>query len=81
MTKARELYEAMADVELMDDVNDAEYPMPIDVSGQDSTYVGRIRSDQSCDNALNMWVAADNLRQGSATNVVQIAELLVEKYL
>ena len=81
VVKARELFDAMADVELVDDVNDVEYPMPIDVSGQDSAYVGRIRSDESCDNALDMWVAADNLRQGSATNVVQIAELLIEKYL
>lgn len=79
--KARELFDAMADVELVDDVSDVEYPMPIDVSGQDSTYVGRIRSDGSCENALNLWVAADNLRQGSATNVVQIAEILSEKYL
>ncbi|OQY25767.1 MAG: aspartate-semialdehyde dehydrogenase [Desulfobacteraceae bacterium 4572_35.2] len=81
VAKARELFDAMADVELVDNVNDVEYPMPIDASGQDSIYVGRIRSDESCDKALNMWVAADNLRQGSATNVVQIAELLGSKYL
>lgn len=79
--KARQLFDAMADVDLVDDVKQDEYPMPIDVSGQDSTYVGRIRLDESCANALNMWVAADNLRQGSATNVIQIAKLLVEKYL
>lgn len=79
--KARELFDAMDDIELVDDVTDGEYPMPIDVSGQDSIYVGRIRSDMSQDNALNMWICADNLRQGAATNIVQIAEMLIEKYL
>lgn len=79
--RAREMFSAREDIELVDDVNESEYPMPVDVSGQDSIYVGRIRSDMSSSNALNLWVAADNLRQGAATNVVQIAELLIQNYL
>ena len=54
---------------------------PIEISGDDSVYVGRIRQDTSIDNGLDMWVVADNLRKGAALNAVQIAELLIEKYL
>ena len=55
--------------------------MPIDAAGQDLTYVGRIREDGTIENGLNLWVVADNLRKGAATNAVQIAEILAEKYL
>jgi aspartate-semialdehyde dehydrogenase len=55
--------------------------MPIDAAGQDMTLVGRIREDESIANGLNLWVVADNLRKGAATNAVQIAEILTEKYL
>lgn len=55
------------------------YPMPICAEGTDSVYVGRIRRDFSIENGLNMWVVADNIRKGAATNAVQIAELLVEE--
>jgi len=79
--KARELFDVMVAIELVDNVSDGEYPMPVDASGQDLACVGRIRSDMSNDNALDMWVVADNLRQGAAINVVQIAELLIQKYL
>jgi aspartate-semialdehyde dehydrogenase len=50
-------------------------------SGKDATYVGRIRLDPTVDNALNMWIVADNLRKGAALNAVQIAELLIERDL
>ena len=53
--------------------------MPICAEGTDSVYVGRIRRDFSIENGLNMWVVADNIRKGAATNAVQIAELLVEE--
>ncbi|MBA3754220.1 MAG: aspartate-semialdehyde dehydrogenase, partial [Nitrospira sp.] len=53
------------------------YPMPLDVAGKDEVYVGRIREDESIPNGLNLWVVADNLRKGAATNAVQIAELLM----
>jgi aspartate-semialdehyde dehydrogenase len=55
--------------------------MPIDAAGQDLVLVGRIREDESIANGLNLWIAADNLRKGAATNAVQIAEILVAKYL
>ena len=54
------------------------YPVPIDVTGKDDTYVGRIREDESIENGINMWIVADNLRKGAALNAVQIAEKLVE---
>ncbi len=54
------------------------YPLPIDVAGKDEVYVGRIREDDSIDNGINMWIAADNLRKGAALNAVQIAEELIK---
>lgn len=55
------------------------YPMPYYSMGKDEVFVGRIRKDESCDNAVNLWIVSDNLRKGAATNAVQIALLLVEK--
>jgi len=78
---ARELLAAAPGVQLVDDVKNEVYPMPIDAAGQDLTLVGRIREDESIANGLNLWVVADNLRKGAATNAVQIAEILAEKYL
>ena len=57
------------------------YPMPLDAAGTDDTLVGRIREDFSIKNGLNLWVVADNVRKGAATNAVQIAEILVRDYL
>ncbi|ABA89144.1 aspartate-4-semialdehyde dehydrogenase [Syntrophotalea carbinolica DSM 2380] len=79
--KARELLAAAPGVKVVDDVANLVYPTAIDAAGQDLTYVGRIREDESIDNGLNLWVVADNLRKGAATNAVQIAELLAAKYL
>ena len=64
---------------IVDDVKNNVYPMPIDVEGKDEVYVGRIRRDYSVENGINMWVVADNIRKGAATNTVQIAELLIKK--
>jgi aspartate-semialdehyde dehydrogenase len=62
--------------------NDEDFPTPItDASGKDDTFVGRIREDISHANGINMWIVADNVRKGAATNSVQIAELLVKDYL
>jgi len=55
--------------------------MAIDAAGEDLTLVGRIREDDSVQNGLNLWIVADNVRKGAATNAVQIAEILIEKYL
>jgi aspartate-semialdehyde dehydrogenase len=57
------------------------YPLNVNAVGKDEVYVGRIRRDDTVAHGLNMWVVSDNLRKGAATNTVQIAELLVEKYL
>ena len=57
------------------------YPMPIDAAGQDDTFVGRIRADETIANGLNLWVVADNIRKGAALNAVQIAEALMERDL
>ncbi len=81
VARAREVLASAPGVELVDDVAELSYPMSIEAAGQDLVLVGRIRADESCDTALNLWLAADNLRKGAATNAVQIAELLVEKYL
>ncbi|HEY5326041.1 MAG TPA: aspartate-semialdehyde dehydrogenase [Mucilaginibacter sp.] len=62
---------------LVDNPKNNEYPMPKDVEGKDEVFVGRIRRDESQPNTLNMWIVADNLRKGAATNAVQIAEHLV----
>jgi aspartate-semialdehyde dehydrogenase len=79
--RARELLAGAPGVKLVDDPANKVYPMPIDASGQDDTYVGRIRLDPTAENALNLWVVSDNLRKGAALNAVQIAELLVERDL
>jgi aspartate-semialdehyde dehydrogenase len=54
------------------------YPLPIEVAGKDDVYVGRIRTDESIDNGINMWIVSDNLRKGAALNAVQIAEELIK---
>jgi aspartate-semialdehyde dehydrogenase len=66
-------------VVLTDGANGSEAPMPLAVEGQDAVYVGRIRRDPTVAHGLNLWVVADNLRKGAATNAVQIAELLVQR--
>ncbi|MCH5155113.1 MAG: aspartate-semialdehyde dehydrogenase [Clostridiales bacterium] len=60
-----------------DDPQNNVYPMPLDAAGRDQVFVGRVRQDMSVENGLNIWVVADNIRKGAATNAVQIAELLV----
>lgn len=57
------------------------YPMPLFAHDKDEVFVGRIRRDESREKCLNMWIVADNLRKGAATNAVQIAEYLVSKNL
>ncbi|MBP7272891.1 MAG: aspartate-semialdehyde dehydrogenase [Saprospiraceae bacterium] len=64
-----------------DDPKTYQYPMPLMANGRDEVFVGRIRRDESLDNGLNLWVVADNLRKGAATNAVQIAEYLFEHKL
>ena len=65
-------------VVVVDNPSNNEYPLAINAEGHDEVYVGRIRRDFSVDNGINMWVVADNIRKGAATNTVQIAELLLK---
>ena len=71
----------MDGVTVVDNISNNEYPMPINTHKKDAVYVGRIRRDFSQEKTLNMWVVADNLRKGAATNTVQIAEYLLKKKL
>jgi len=72
----REVLRQTDGVELVDDVQNNHYPMPKDSHGRDAVLVGRLRRDDTQPNTLNMWIVADNLRKGAATNAVQIAEYL-----
>ena len=64
---------------VVDDPSSLSYPMPLFSKGKNEVFVGRIRRDETQANTLNLWVVADNLRKGAATNAVQIAQLLLEK--
>jgi len=77
--KVREILNGSDGIEVLDDVDRLIYPMPIDISGKDDVFVGRIRDDDSVPNTVNLWVVSDNLRKGAALNAVQIAESLLEK--
>ena len=79
--KAIELLEKAPGIIVIDDPEKKLYPLQIDVAGRGEVFVGRIREDFSIENGLNLWVVADNLRKGAATNAVQIAELLIKDYL
>ncbi|MGQ9804875.1 MAG: aspartate-semialdehyde dehydrogenase [Chlorobiales bacterium] len=74
-----QLLEAAEGVKVIDNPSEKKYPLPIEAYGKDEVFVGRIRRDFSRENALNLWIVADNLRKGAATNAVQIAEKLVGK--
>ncbi|HEX3391416.1 MAG TPA: aspartate-semialdehyde dehydrogenase [Solirubrobacteraceae bacterium] len=76
--RARELLRAAPGVTVADDPDAALYPLATKVSGSDQVFVGRIRRDPGHERALDMWIVADNLRKGAATNAVQLAELLHE---
>ena len=68
-------------VKVVDDPQQNVYPLAIEAAGQDLTLVGRIRKDESIPNGINMWIVADNIRKGAATNAVQIAQVLAQDYL
>jgi len=77
--KAREILSRAPGVVVVDDPQRGDYPLAIDVAGRDEVFVGRIREDLVFTPGLAMWVVADNIRKGAATNAVQIAELLVKE--
>ncbi|THH41936.1 aspartate-semialdehyde dehydrogenase [Neolewinella litorea] len=79
--KVRELLAQVPGVVVQDDPRSNIYPMPLLAKHRDEVFVGRIRRDESIENGLNLWIVADNLRKGAATNAVQIAEYLLENNL
>jgi aspartate-semialdehyde dehydrogenase len=81
LQEVRKLLNEMPGITLKDDPETFSYPMPKYAEGKDDVFVGRIRRDESQENTLNLWIVADNLRKGAATNAVQIAKLLKEKGL
>ncbi len=81
LSEVRRLLHEMPGVVVKDDPLTNTYPMPLYSAGKNDVFVGRIRRDESQPNTLNMWIVADNLRKGAATNAVQIAQLIVERGL
>jgi len=77
--EAREVLKDAPGVKLVDDLPNKQYPMPLDTTGQDIVYVGRIRPDLTDERGLCLWCCGDQVRKGAATNAVQIAELLTER--
>ena len=77
--EAREILKDAPGVKLVDDLNSKQYPMPLDTTGQDLVFVGRIRPDITDPNGLCLWCCGDQVRKGAALNCIQIAELLIEK--
>jgi len=75
--EARAALAAMPGVLVYDDPAKKLYPMPLDATGKDEVYIGRVREDESISNGLNLWVVSDNLRKGAALNAIQIAECLI----
>ena len=81
VNEVRQILQNTSGVTVQDNLDTYTYPMPIYAQGKDDVFVGRIRRDESQANTLNMWIVADNLRKGAATNTVQIAEYLVANNL
>ena len=82
--KIEEIYDALSDtngVVIKDDNLNFDYPMPINAHEKNEVFVGRIREDYTIENGLNLWIVADNLRKGAATNAVQIVEYMIENNL
>ncbi|HOJ51898.1 MAG TPA: aspartate-semialdehyde dehydrogenase [Syntrophales bacterium] len=80
-SEVRALLEKAPGVCVVDNPAANEYPLAIYAAGRDETFVGRIREDLSIERGINMWIVADNIRKGAALNAVQIAEILIQKYL
>lgn len=79
IAEVKSILENTPGVVLKDDVNNLVYPMPLYAEGKDDVFVGRIRRDESQEKTLNLWIVADNLRKGAATNAIQIGEYLVRE--
>jgi aspartate-semialdehyde dehydrogenase len=81
LNELRQLLSEQEGLVVLDNPANLEYPMPKDAHGKDEVFVGRIRRDETQPNTVNLWIVADNLRKGAATNAVQVAELLAKRSL
>jgi len=79
--EVRRILASAPGVQVVDDPSQNRYPLATDAAGQDLTLVGRIRRDESVPNGINLWIVADNIRKGAATNAVQIGQILAQTYL
>ncbi|MCK9229280.1 MAG: aspartate-semialdehyde dehydrogenase [Syntrophales bacterium] len=79
--EVRELLSTAPGVKVVDNPSNLEYPMAVDATGRNETFVGRIREDESIKRGINMWVVSDNIRKGAALNAVQIAEILLRDHI
>ena len=80
ISDVRSILSTTSGVMVQDNISELLYPMPFYSGGKDDVFVGRIRQDFSCTNTINLWIVADNLRKGAATNAIQIAEKVVKKF-
>ncbi len=81
LADVKQILESSDGITVLDDMDNFKYPMPLFAKNKNEVFVGRLRRDESLDNGLNMWIVADNLRKGAATNAVQIAQYLVQNNL
>lgn len=81
INEVKDLLSNTQSIVVLDDPKNEKYPMPLFAKDRNEVFVGRIRRDESQDNTLNMWVVSDNLRKGAATNALQIAEIIVNKFI
>ena len=81
LDEVRKLLKETAGIVVLDDTSKFEYPMPLFAKNKNEVFVGRLRRDESASNSLNMWIVADNLRKGAATNAIQIVKNLIERKL
>jgi aspartate-semialdehyde dehydrogenase len=79
VSEARELFAHFPGIQVVDDLANKSYPMPINCTDCDDVFIGRIREDLSSENGIAFWCVSDNLHKGAATNAVQIAELLASR--
>lgn len=81
LDEVRKLLKETAGIVVLDDTSKFEYPMPLFAKNKNEVFVGRLRRDESAPNSLNMWIVADNLRKGAATNAIQIVKNLMKRKL
>ena len=81
VSQAKEAFNNFAGLEVVDNPQKSLYPMPVESSGKDNCLIGRIREDYSINNGISFWISGDQLRKGAALNAIQIAEVLIKKYV